>query len=77
MQYLPQLSLEERGRRWDRLRKLMIAGRFDALVFLTNDIFWDMGMANMRYIFHVASKVSLYGLFLLDDAPVVWNSTPT
>jgi Xaa-Pro aminopeptidase len=35
-----------------------------------------MGMANMRYIFHVASKVSLYGLFLLDDAPVVWNSTP-
>jgi UDP-glucose 4-epimerase len=27
MQYLPQLSLEERDRRWDRLRKLMISAK--------------------------------------------------
>ncbi len=76
MRYLPQISIAERDRRWDGLRKLMILGRYDALVFLGNDIFWDMGVANIRYVFNVASKVLLYGAFFVEGDPVVWNSTP-
>src|SRR5581483_2104382 len=74
MRYLPQLSLAERDRRWDELRKRMVLGRFDALLFLGNDIYWDMGIANIRYVFQVASKISLYAAFFVDQAPVVWNS---
>ena len=74
MRYLPQLSLAERDRRWDQLRKRMLLGRFDALLFLGNDIYWDMGIANIRYVFQVASKISLYGAFFVDRPPVVWNS---
>lgn len=74
LRYLPQLSLAERDRRWDQLRKRMLLGRFDALLFLGNDIYWDMGIANIRYVFHVASKIALYGAFFIDAPPVVWNS---
>jgi Xaa-Pro aminopeptidase len=74
MRYLPQLSLAERDRRWDQLRKRMLLARIDALVFLGNDIYWDMGIANIRYVFHVASKIALYGAFFIDRPPVVWNS---
>ena len=73
-QYLPQISLAERDRRWDQLRKRMLLGRFDALIFPGNDIYWDMGIANIRYVFNVASKISLYAAFFIDQPPVVWNS---
>lgn len=76
MQYLPQLSLAERDRRWDALRKRMLLARMDALVFLGNDIYWDMGIANIRYVFHTASKIALYGAFFIDAPPIVWNSVP-
>ena len=74
--YTPRLSLAERDRRWDRLRKKMIMAGLDALVFLGNDIFWGMGMANLRYALHVDSQVGADGLFCLDGAPVVWNAPP-
>jgi Xaa-Pro aminopeptidase len=74
--YVPQLSLAERDRRWDRLRKKMIMAGLDALVFLGNDIFWGMGMANLRYALHVDSQVGADALFCLDGAPVVWNAPP-
>jgi Xaa-Pro aminopeptidase len=74
--YVPRLSLAERDRRWDRLRKKMIMAGLDALVFLGNDIFWGMGMANLRYALHVDSQVGADGLFCLDGAPVVWNAPP-
>jgi len=76
MKYLPQLSLAERDRRWDQLRKRMVLARIDALVFLGTDIYWDMGLANIRYVFQVASKVLLYGVFFVDQPPVIWNSAP-
>ena len=72
--YLPQISLAERNRRWDQLRKRMLLGRFDALIFPGNDIYWDMGIANIRYVFNCASKISLYGAFFIDQPPVIWNS---
>ncbi|MFO1195047.1 MAG: M24 family metallopeptidase [Rhodoferax sp.] len=72
--YMPQLSLAERDRRWDRLRKKMLMAGLDGLVFLGNDIYWGMGMANMRYVFQVDSQIGADGLFTLSGDPVVWNA---
>src|ERR1700691_913362 len=74
--YAPQLSLAERDRRWDRLRKKMIMAGLDALVFLGNDIYWGMGMANMRYVLQVDSQIGADAIFPLVGDPVVWNCVP-
>src|SRR6266705_6269071 len=74
LKYVPQLSIAERDRRWDRLRKKMIMAGLDALVFLGNDIYWGMGMANMRYVLQVDSQIGADGLFRLVGEPVVWNA---
>ncbi len=76
MEYMPHLSLRERNRRWDQLRKRMMLARIDVLLFMGTDIFWDMGIANIRYIFHAGGKMSTYGLFFIDHDPVLWNSPP-
>jgi len=76
LKYVPQLPLEERDRRWDRLRKRMVMADLDALVFLGNDIYWGMGMANIRYVFQVDSTIGADGLFDLAGEPVVWNTLP-
>jgi len=76
LKYVPQFSIEERNRRWDRLRKKMIAAGFDALVFLGNDIFWGMGMANLRYVLQVDSQIGADAIFPLEGDPVVWNCVP-
>lgn len=72
--YVPQLSLQERNRRWDRTRKKMLMSGFDALVFLGNDIYWGMGMANLRYMLQVDSQIGADALFPLVGEPVVWNA---
>jgi Xaa-Pro aminopeptidase len=72
--YMPQMSLQERDRRWDRIRKKMLMAGLDALVFLGNDIYWGMGMANMRYVLQVDSQIGADGLFTLVGEPVVWNA---
>lgn len=72
--YIPQISLVERNRRWEKLRKRMLVAGLDALVFLGNDIYWGMGMANMRYVFQVDSQIGADGLFPLVGEPVVWNA---
>lgn len=76
LEHLPQLTLAERDRRWDRLRKKMLSSGIEALIFLGNDIFWGMGMANFRYILQVDSQTGADGAFFLDGDPVVWNSPP-
>ncbi len=77
MQYMPQLSIAERDRRWDRLRKRMRTAKLDCLLFLSNDIYYDMGTANVRYIFQVGGKIaSPYGLFFVERDPILWNSVP-
>jgi len=75
-QHVPQLSTKERDRRWDRVRKSMLMAGYDALIFLGNDIYWGMGMANMRYMFQVDSHLGCEGLFPLAGEPVVWNGVP-
>ncbi|SIT47346.1 putative hydrolase/peptidase, M24 family [Paraburkholderia piptadeniae] len=72
--FVPQLSLAERDARWDRVRKKMLIAGLDALVFLGNDIYWGMGMANMRYMLQVDSQIGADALFPLVGAPVVWNA---
>ena len=71
---MPQMSLRERDRRWDKARKEMLMGGIDALVFLGNDIYWGMGMANLRYMLQVDSQIGAYAIFPLTGDPVVWNS---
>lgn len=74
MQYMPQLSLQERNRRWDGLRKRMLMANLDAVLFLGNDIYWDMGLANLRYITNAASKIATHALFFMDRDPIVYNN---
>jgi Xaa-Pro aminopeptidase len=74
--YMPLLSLRERDRRWDRLRKKMRSAKVDCLLFTSSDMFYDMATANTRYIFQVGGKMALYGLFMIDREPILWNSPP-
>jgi Xaa-Pro aminopeptidase len=76
MKYVPQLSLAERNRRWERVRKRMLLAGIDALVFLGNDIYWGMGMANIRYMFQIDSHLAAEALFPMSGEPVVWNNVP-
>jgi Xaa-Pro aminopeptidase len=54
----------------------MIAAGLDALVFLGNDIYWGMGMANLRYVLQVDSQIGADAIFPLEGQPVVWNAVP-
>jgi Xaa-Pro aminopeptidase len=74
MQFMPTLSIAERDRRWADLRRRMNEARIDCLIFMGADTFYDMGTANLRYIFHVGGKIVPYGLFFADRDPIVWNS---
>ena len=74
LNYLPQLSLAERARRWDRTRKKMLMAGYDALLLFGNDIYWGMGMANFRYLLHVETQIGAVGLFPLVGEPTVWNA---
>lgn len=76
MQYVPQFSLKERDRRWDRARKAMLMAGLDVLVFFGNDIYWGMGMANMRYMLQVDTQLGAEAIFPLSGDPVVWNGVP-
>ena len=74
LKYVPQMPIAERDRRWDGLRKRMLMAGYDALILLGNDIYWGMGMANLRYLFQVDSQIGADGLFPMEGEPVVWNS---
>jgi Xaa-Pro aminopeptidase len=72
--YVPQVSLKERNRRWDKARKRMLTAGIDVLVFLGNDIYWGMGMANLRYMLQVDAQLGAYAMFPLEGEPVVWHA---
>jgi Xaa-Pro aminopeptidase len=74
--YIPQIPLSERNRRWDRARKAMLMAGMDAFILVGNDIYWGMGMANMRYMFQVDAHLGGNGLFPLHGEPVVWTGVP-
>ncbi|TAN26572.1 MAG: aminopeptidase P family protein [Actinomycetota bacterium] len=74
LQYIPQLSLAERDRRWSEVRTRMASKGIDALLLVGNDSFFGMGTVNLRYLTQVGSVFGGYALFQADDDPVVWNS---
>ena len=76
LKYVPQLSLKERDRRWDGIRKKMMLANIDVLLFMGNDAFWDMGMVNLRYVTQVGSKIGAHALFFIDRNPIIWNALP-
>ena len=76
LKYMPQLSRKERDRRWDKARKRMLMAGIDALVFLGNDIYWGMGMANMRYMFQIDGQLGANALFALTGEPIIWHAVP-
>lgn len=76
MKYLPHLSLEERDRRWEQARIKMVFHGLDALLLWGNDIFWDMGMVNFRYLTHIGSKHGGLAVFPLEGEPVVFSAPP-
>ena len=76
LQYVPQLSIAERDRRWKATRQAMSEEGIDCLLVWGNDLFWDMGMANVRYLTHVGSKISAFVLFTLDRDPIVFTGLP-
>ncbi|MGH7834316.1 MAG: M24 family metallopeptidase [Candidatus Binatia bacterium] len=50
---LPRFSLKERERRWGRVRELMRATGFDALIGFPNQSHWDQFQADSRYLTHI------------------------
>ncbi|MPY99425.1 MAG: M24 family metallopeptidase [Actinophytocola sp.] len=73
-QWVPQLSLAERDRRWAGIRELMSLAGLDALVLIANDMSFGMATANVRYLTQVGSLCGGEAAFFLDSDPVVWNS---
>ncbi|WP_439361565.1 M24 family metallopeptidase [Bradyrhizobium sp. DASA03007] len=72
-QYVPHLSIAERDRRWAQARSRMMFAELDALVFLGNDIYFGMGMANLRYMFQLDAQIGGDALFPAIGDPVVWT----
>jgi Xaa-Pro aminopeptidase len=73
--YLPQLSLTERDRRWMALRKAMQDNNLDCLLIWGNNRAWGIGLANFRYVTHVGAREGI-ALFLLKRDPIVFAGNP-
>ena len=76
LQYVPQLSLTERDRRWRATRQAMSEEGIDCLLLWGNDLFWDMGVANVRYLTHIGSKMATFVVFPLSSDPIVFAGLP-
>lgn len=74
LQHIPQISLTERNRRWDKLRKKMLHAKLDALILMGNDISTGNGMGNLRYLLQVGTAFGADALFPLIGEPVVWSN---
>ncbi len=75
MMYLPRLSLAERNFRWRRVREEMAARGLDALAVVGNDAFFNMGMANFRYLTHIgAPHGNCACVFPLEGEPIVYQA---
>jgi Xaa-Pro aminopeptidase len=73
--YLPQLSLTERDRRWKALRAAMEKEGIDCLFIWANNRSWGIGLQNFRYITHVGARDAI-ALFSLHRDPIVFAGNP-
>ena len=67
---IPTFSLEERDRRWARLREEMKRAGFDALIGLPNQGHWDQFGADTRYITQIGGTQTEVGCVLPLDGDV-------
>jgi len=75
--HLPQLSLAERDRRWAAVRNAMAQNDVEALIVWGNDVFFNMGMANFRYLTHIgAQHGNCAAVFPMEGDPIVFHGPP-
>ena len=74
--YTPQVSLQERDRRWQAVRKEMEAQGLDCLVVWGNTISQGLGMINVRYLTQIGSWHGGIALFPREGEVSVFTSPP-
>ena len=74
--YVPQLSIEERNRRWDATRKSMAKKGIDCLIVWGNTISQGLAMANVRYLTQIGSWHGGVALFTCEGEVVLFNAPP-
>lgn len=72
--YTPQLSLKERDRRWEAVRKEMETRGLDGLVVWGNTISQGLAMTNVRYLTQIGSWHGGIALFPLRGEVTVFTS---
>ena len=72
--YTPQLSLQERDRRWQAARKEMEARGVDCLIVWGNTISQGLGMTNVKYLTQVGSWHGGICLFPLSGEVTLFTS---
>ena len=70
---IPVLSLEERDRRWNDLRRRMYVRGIDALILYGSDVGYGRGNSLFRYITHFADNHGAWGLFPLKGECVIMS----
>jgi Xaa-Pro aminopeptidase len=76
-QYLPQLSLKERNRRWAAVWEEMALNDIDCLLVIGNDRFFGYGNANVRYLTQIdGQRMGTAVIFPLEGTPVVFGTPP-
>jgi Xaa-Pro aminopeptidase len=76
-EYLPQLSLKERDRRWAAVWEEMALNDLDCLLVIGNDRFFGYGNANVRYLTQIdGQRMGTVVIFPLQGAPVVFGTPP-
>lgn len=74
--YVPQLSIQERNRRWDATRKSMAKRGVDCLIVWGNTISQGLAMANVRYLTQIGSWHGGVVLFPCEGEVVLFNAPP-
>ena len=72
--HVPQLSLEERDRRWKRIREEMVQRGLDCLFVWGNDAFINMAGANFKYVTSIPPRHRSLAVFPLKGDPTVYMS---
>ncbi len=72
--YVPQLSIQERDRRWKAVRKGMEEKRIDCLVVWGNTISQGLAMTNIRYLTQVGSWHGGIALFPLKGEATLFTA---
>jgi Xaa-Pro aminopeptidase len=76
-QYLPQLSLRERNRRWAAVWEEMGLHDLRCLLLIGNDRFYGYASANVRYLTQVSGqRIGTAVIFPLEGIPSVFAAAP-